>query len=100
MTPIQSVCPACLAKVAAGIEQLHAEGKDDGQNSLHTWCQHNGVAITIEVKPGGIGGHWIIQPASSENEARERIEQALAEAEELRLVRHIVMQYAKPAGNA
>lgn len=100
MTPIQSLCPACLAKIAAGIDKMHADGLADGLTSLHTWCSHNRVAIAIEVTPGGIGGHWILQPAESENEARQRVEQFLAESEQLRIINQFVMQHAQPAGNA
>lgn len=100
MTPIQSICPECLAKIAIGIDQVLDVGRDDGLNSLHTWCKHNNVAISLQVLPGGIGGHWIMQPAASESEAKQRVEIALAQAEAERIVTEYLMNKAPPGGTA
>ena len=76
MIPINTPCPECMARLTAGVDAL----PDDGERkNLFFWCPHNRVSAAVEVLPGKLVGHWILQPAASEKAARAAFQNAIDE---------------------
>lgn len=73
MIPINTPCPACMGRMSTGIESI-PEGE---RTNLFFWCSHNRVSAAVEVLPGRLVGHWILQPAKTESDARAAVQSAV-----------------------
>lgn len=94
MIPMNTPCPECMARMTAGIEAL----ADDGERkNLAFWCPHNRVHAAVEVLPGHLIGHWILQPAESEEIARAALQGAIDDDEFMRGLAGQLAQAQKPA---
>lgn len=96
MIPIQSICGHCLAHVTAALESM----QDQGETTLHGYCEHNQVAISLAIGPGGIAGHWILTPAASAADAKAMVEATLADAEFIARLNGALLDTIKPGGPA
>lgn len=94
MIPIQSICGHCLSHVTAALESM----QDKGETTLHGYCEHNQVALSLVIGPGGIARQWVLSPAASADEAKAMVEATLADAEFIARLNSAVLGTIKPSG--
>lgn len=63
MIPMNTPCPECLSRLTAGIDAMPETSE---RTNLFFWCPHSRVCAAVEVLPGRLIGHWVLQPAQTE----------------------------------
>ncbi len=96
MIPIQSICGHCLAHVTAALESM----QDKGETTLHGYCEHNQVAISLVIGAGGIARQWMLTPAASADDAKAMVEATMADAEFIARLNSAALGTIKPSGAA
>lgn len=96
MIPINTICDKCMGDLATRVEAM----PDDGTpRNMLFWCGHNRVGGAVEVLPGKLLGHWILQPAASADAARAMFQIAAAENAALVQLAVGLAQAQKPAAS-
>lgn len=94
MIPLNAPCPECLARMAAGIDAMPETGE---RTNLYFWCALNRVSAAVEVLPGRLVGHWLLQPALTEAAALAGAQAALDDDAFLRDLLGDLAQAQRPA---